>query len=74
MKSGASLLPWLLAALGPGIAIVRLLGHLAADIIMVRVPDHKASDKGVIAVTAVTLILSMTPLFDVAMLDTENPF
>jgi hypothetical protein len=30
--------------------------------------------QGVIAVTAVTLILSMTPLFDVAMLDTENPF
>jgi hypothetical protein len=46
MKSGASLLPWFLAALGPGIAIVPLLGHLAADIIMVRVPDHKASDTG----------------------------
>lgn len=30
--------------------------------------------QGVIAVTAVTLILSMTPLFDVAMLDTESPF
>ena len=46
MKSGASLLPWLLAALGPGIAIVRLLGHLAADIIMVRVPDHETPDAG----------------------------
>jgi len=34
----------------------------------------KPPTQGVIAVTAVTLILSMTPLFDVAMLDTGSPF
>src|SRR5262249_43132501 len=73
-KGKPSLLSGLSAALGPVSLSPCCSGVWKRSSLWSGYQIRSPPTQGAIAVTAVTLILSMTPLFDVAMVTTRRPF